>query len=73
MSKTIHAIYENGVFRPVDAVDIPENSKVEFEVRLIGKPTTWPENYFSQTAGSFEDEVFDRAPQGELPQRSDWQ
>ena len=73
MSKTIHAIYENGVFRPVDAVNIPENSNVECELRLIGKPTTWPENYFAQTAGSFKDEVFDRAQQGELPQRSDWQ
>ena len=37
MSKTIHAIYENGVFRPTEAVEIPEKSEVEFEVRLIKK------------------------------------
>jgi predicted DNA-binding antitoxin AbrB/MazE fold protein len=35
MTKTIHAIYENGVFRPMEAVEIPEKSEVEFEVRLI--------------------------------------
>jgi predicted DNA-binding antitoxin AbrB/MazE fold protein len=35
MTKTIHAIYENGVFRPTEAVEIPEKSEVEFEVRLI--------------------------------------
>jgi predicted DNA-binding antitoxin AbrB/MazE fold protein len=35
MSRTIHAIYENGVFRPTEAVEIPEKSTVEFEVRLI--------------------------------------
>jgi predicted DNA-binding antitoxin AbrB/MazE fold protein len=33
--KTIHAIYENGVFRPVDAVELPENCKVEFEPRIV--------------------------------------
>jgi len=26
--KTIHAVYENGVFRPTDAVDLPEGSRV---------------------------------------------
>jgi predicted DNA-binding antitoxin AbrB/MazE fold protein len=35
MSKTIHAIYENGVFRPTEAVQIPDKSEVEVEVRLI--------------------------------------
>jgi predicted DNA-binding antitoxin AbrB/MazE fold protein len=32
--KTIHAIYEKGVFRPTEAVDFPENAAVEFETRL---------------------------------------
>ena len=30
---TIHAIYENGVFRPLDAVELPEKCEVELSVR----------------------------------------
>jgi predicted DNA-binding antitoxin AbrB/MazE fold protein len=36
--KTVHAIYEKGVFPPIEAVDFPENAAVEFEPRLI-EPT----------------------------------
>jgi predicted DNA-binding antitoxin AbrB/MazE fold protein len=32
--KTIHAVYENGVFRPTGPVDIPEHTPVEFEPRV---------------------------------------
>ena len=32
---TIHAIFENGVFRPVGKVDLPEPCEVEFEPRLL--------------------------------------
>jgi predicted DNA-binding antitoxin AbrB/MazE fold protein len=35
MSMIIHAIYEHGVFRPIDAVEIPEKSEVEVEVRVV--------------------------------------
>jgi predicted DNA-binding antitoxin AbrB/MazE fold protein len=31
----IHAIYENGVFRPKEPVDLPESSKVEVELRAV--------------------------------------
>jgi predicted DNA-binding antitoxin AbrB/MazE fold protein len=31
----IHAIYENGVFRPVGHVDLPDLCEVEFEPRLL--------------------------------------
>ena len=31
----IHAIYENGVFRPTVPVSFPEHSEVEIEARLI--------------------------------------
>jgi predicted DNA-binding antitoxin AbrB/MazE fold protein len=31
----ITAIYENGVFRPTGPVDLPENTPVEFEPRVI--------------------------------------
>jgi predicted DNA-binding antitoxin AbrB/MazE fold protein len=34
MSKIIHAIYENGVFRPTEPVDLPDPCDVEFEVRV---------------------------------------
>ena len=33
MMKTIHAIYENGVFRPTEPVDLPDRTAVEFEPR----------------------------------------
>ena len=31
--KTIHAIYEDGVFRPMERVDLPEHCEVEIEAR----------------------------------------
>ena len=33
--QVIQAVYENGVFRPTDHVDLPENAVVEFEPRLV--------------------------------------
>jgi len=35
MSKTILAVYENGVFKPTAPVDIPDHSSVEMDVRSI--------------------------------------
>ncbi len=29
---TIHAVYENGVFRPKEPVDLPESSQVQLEI-----------------------------------------
>ena len=34
--KTIHAIYENGVLRPTEPVDLPEKTLVEVELRSVG-------------------------------------
>ena len=31
----IHAIFENGVFKPQERVDLPERTQVEFEPRVI--------------------------------------
>jgi len=31
----IHAIYENGVFRPTEPVDRSESSEVEVELRMV--------------------------------------
>jgi len=36
----IHAVYENGVFRPTEPVDLPESSEVEVELRLVGPTPT---------------------------------
>jgi predicted DNA-binding antitoxin AbrB/MazE fold protein len=38
--KVIHAIFENGVFRPQEPVDLPEGSEVEFEPRIVRGATT---------------------------------
>jgi predicted DNA-binding antitoxin AbrB/MazE fold protein len=32
----IRAIYENGVFLPLTPVNLPEHSKVEFELNAVG-------------------------------------
>jgi predicted DNA-binding antitoxin AbrB/MazE fold protein len=31
----IHAIYENGVFKPKEPVDLPDKAEVEFEVKQV--------------------------------------
>jgi len=33
--KNVHAIYENGVFRPLGRVDLPERTEVEFVPRPV--------------------------------------
>jgi predicted DNA-binding antitoxin AbrB/MazE fold protein len=38
--KTIHAIYENGVFRPTEPVDLPERSEVTVEPKPADQPAT---------------------------------
>lgn len=35
--KTIHAVYEQGVFRPHESVELPERTEVEFEPKVIGE------------------------------------
>ena len=34
MTSTVNAIYENGVFRPVEPVELPDNTPVELELRV---------------------------------------
>jgi hypothetical protein len=36
--KLFHAIYENGVFRPTEPVDLPENTTVEVQPLEHGLP-----------------------------------
>ncbi len=35
--KNIHAIYENGVFRPLGEVDLPDHTEVEFTPRPVSE------------------------------------
>ena len=72
MCKTIHAVFENGIFGPVEPVDHPEKVQVEFEPRLIVRNQGWPEGYFEKTAGVFANETFERPAQGVLPERGNW-
>ncbi len=40
--KTIHATYENGVFRPTEPVELPESCEVEFEPRIVAEARPQP-------------------------------
>lgn len=73
MSKIIHAVYENGVFRPIEDIALPNNSNVVVELRLVVESEKWPAEYFIETSGVFVDEEFGRPEQGLLPERSRWQ
>ncbi len=33
--QTVHAIFENGVFRPKEPISLPEKCEVEFEPRVV--------------------------------------
>ncbi|MCX7926168.1 MAG: antitoxin family protein [Fimbriimonadales bacterium] len=38
MSLTIHAIYEHGVLRPLETVDLQEGAEVEIEIKSVASP-----------------------------------
>lgn len=33
--QTVNAIYQNGVLRPISSIDLPENSEVELDIKVI--------------------------------------
>ena len=37
MNKRIHAVFEDGVFKPTEPVDLPDHSKVEFDIKIVNK------------------------------------
>jgi predicted DNA-binding antitoxin AbrB/MazE fold protein len=39
--KTVHAVYEHGVFRPLQGVELPEHTEVEFEPKVISRPCAY--------------------------------
>ena len=38
MTTTVQAIFENGVFRPVEPIALPERTSVELDVHTKGEP-----------------------------------
>jgi predicted DNA-binding antitoxin AbrB/MazE fold protein len=81
MSHTIPAVFDDGVFRPLEPVSCPEGTRAEVIVFAQPKPPLtdaaarsagWPTGYFEQTAGALSGEEFERPPQGDLPLREDW-
>ncbi len=50
MSRTIRAIYENGLFRPLSAVDLPDKSLVEID----WQPAENGENLRRKISGIFQ-------------------
>ena len=53
MSEYIQAIYENGILRPLQPLNFPENSVVEIDVRDIS------EIYNKESANKFKIEAFE--------------
>jgi predicted DNA-binding antitoxin AbrB/MazE fold protein len=52
---TIHAIYENGVFRPIEAVQLPDNCEVELSVQTKGPSPERPLAPLAEIARQFPD------------------
>lgn len=38
--KTIHPVYENGVFHPMEPVELPDHTEVEFEPKVVRAPAS---------------------------------
>ena len=51
MTQTLQAVYENGVFRPVEPVDLPEHTRVEFEPRVLAESPQAIESSMSEGLG----------------------
>jgi predicted DNA-binding antitoxin AbrB/MazE fold protein len=73
---SIPAIYDAGVFRPLEPVNLSEGTRAEV-IPLSSHGTTseqfaaWPATYFDQTAGALEGEVCERPVQGDLARSHD--
>jgi predicted DNA-binding antitoxin AbrB/MazE fold protein len=79
MTTAFHAIYENGVFRPVQPVDIPDRSEVEMEIRAFKNATggeaqeTFPEETITVLSARDRDrflELIDNPPPSNAALRS---
>jgi predicted DNA-binding antitoxin AbrB/MazE fold protein len=80
MNPSIPAVFDSGVFRPLAPVDLPDGTQAQVFAQPEAAPNdsdirrfeAWPDSYFENTAGAFSAEPFERPPQGELPQHSNW-
>ena len=85
---SIPAIFDAGVFRPLEPVDLADGTRAEViplpptapasvsstasSSTSSAQPPIWPPNYFDQTAGALAGEDFERPPQGDVPRRENW-
>jgi hypothetical protein len=80
-TRAIPAIFDAGVFRPLEPVNLAEGTRADViplpqstpssQLAPVSLPT-WPPGYFEQTSGVLAGEDFERSPQGDLPQREEW-
>jgi predicted DNA-binding antitoxin AbrB/MazE fold protein len=40
MTRTVEAVYENGVFKPLEPIELPEGQRVEVTIPYIFRPIT---------------------------------
>ncbi|MBI3950410.1 MAG: DUF104 domain-containing protein [Acidobacteria bacterium] len=50
MNKRVEAIYENGIFRPLRRVDLPEGERVHLTMTLSGAETKDPAYHLAEIA-----------------------
>jgi hypothetical protein len=74
MSDSIPAVFDSGVFRPLEPVNLADGTRADVIPHHAGPQSSsvWPSSYFEQTAGVFRDELIERPPQGSLSQRESW-
>ena len=74
MSDSIPAVFDSGVFRPLEPVNLADGTRADVIPRQETLPpsTVWPQEYFEQTAGAFCSQPIERPPQGDLSQRESW-
>jgi hypothetical protein len=65
------AALEN-LYRVVEKVQADTAARDSLLMQQAELPQQWPEGFFAATEGAFVNEPFERAPQGELPQREQW-
>lgn len=58
MTRTIHAIYEHGVLRPLESVDLQEGAEVEIEIRAVNS-TKGPWTRFVERIEPLTDEEYE--------------
>ena len=67
---TIHAVYQDGVFKPTGPVPLPEQCEVEFEPRVVSSQNTSPPAFRPNEQISADEWVAEwRAWTGGMPHR----